>query len=175
MAGIEIHLDTLRILTDQVNVFLDSEPEELSRIPEDSAHAVLVAVARQGTASLNNEYLTELVDAADLSGYREIEATVAFWRRQAFLLRERRAVLVETGESFIREAAEHAELSRHVRGLEQPHRDAQGLAVLRQDAEAVALAMSKTGNWVVYAQYFDQMKDASESLVELIRVARTTR
>lgn len=175
VAGIEIHLDTLRILTDQVNVFLDSEPEELSRIPEDSAHTVLVAVARQGTASLNNEYLTELVDAADLSGYREIEATVASWRRQAFLLRERRAVLVETGESFIREAAKHAELSRHVRGLEQPHRDAQGLAVLRQDAEALALAMSKTGNWVVYARYFGQMKDASESLVELIRDARTTR
>jgi hypothetical protein len=175
VAGIEDHLETISLLTDQVNVFLDGAPAELTQLPEDSAHAVLVAVLRQGTASLNNEYLTELVDAADLSGYREIEATVALWRRQAFLLRERRAELVELEQRLSLEAGQHAELSRHVRRLEPPHGDAQGLAVLRRNPEAVALATLKAGNWVVYASYFSQMRDVSESLIDLLRDARTTR
>ena len=174
VVGIEGHLETIQGLGDLLARFLDSDPAELALLSEDSAHAVLVAVERQGTASLNNEYLTELVDAADLSGHPEIDAIVATWRREAFLVRERRSVLVDLGQQVLAEASRYDELSEHVRGVEGPHGDAAGLARFRENPDVVALARLKTQSWGLYARYFRNMLEASEALVEALREARTS-
>lgn len=172
VAGIHAHLDAVRRLNDGLTVFLDSTPSELSALPEDSAHIVLIAVQRQGTASLNNEYLTQLVDAADLSGHPEIDSTVAHWRRQAFLVRERREVLVGLAGELLAEASRYPELSGHVRELGDPQEDAAGLARLRENPEAVALATLKAQSWIRYEGYFRGMLEASEPLVEMLRTTR---
>lgn len=173
VVGIEEHLETLDDLSGRVEMFLMAEPERLSRLPEDSAHFMLIAVQRQGTASLNNEYLTELVDAADLSAHPEIEAAVADWRRSAFLLRERREVLVAQAEGLLLEAGRNPELVSHLAEIELPHRDAAGLAQLRANPAAVSLATVKMHNWMLYAGYFRAMQEASESLVEMLRAVRS--
>lgn len=172
VTGIEGHLAMIDSLTNRVAVFLDSSPEELLLLPEDSAHTILIAVDRQGTASLNNEYLTELVDAADLSGYRELDATVALWRRHAFLLRERRAVLVDLAQQLLSEASRYEELSDHLRELEGLHEDAAGLARFRRNSDVVALATLKTQSWRTYRGYFGEMLETSKSLVAMLRDMR---
>lgn len=172
VAGVGDHLAELETLTSRVAVFLDSSPEELSRLPEDSAHIILIAVNRQGTAALNNEYLTELVDAADLSGYRELDATAALWRRQAFLLRERRAVLVDLAQQLLSEASRYDELRDHLREIEGLHEDVAGLARFRRNSDVVALATLKTQSWATYQVYFREMLEASETLVAMLRDLR---
>lgn len=168
-SGIQEHLELLEALTRHVEFFLESEPGDLSRLPPDSAHTVLIAVQRQGTASLNNEYLTELVDATDLSRYPEVAAAVADWRRAAFALRERRELLVAQGESLVLEAGRFPELIPHVARLQEDHHDAEGLARLRASPTAVSHVTAKAHSWWLYAGYFREMQETSESLVEILR------
>lgn len=170
--GVSTQLERSEALMARLNRFLDTSPEELSDIEADSAHLIVDALLRQGTASLNNEYLSELVDAADLSGYPELEATIARWRREAFLLRERRAILVEVGQSITAEAARYSALGPHIRG-KQPHEDAEGLSLLRDDVNVVTLATLKADSWLTYVGYFRGMLGASDSLVEMLSTPRS--
>lgn len=169
VSGISVQLEDLEGLSQELRFFLESDPEDLSRLPSDSAHAILDAVLRQGTSSLNNEYLTELVDATDLSAYPEVAAGVAEWRRSAFGLRERRELLVAQGEAIVLEAGMIRELMPHLAQLEAGHHDAAGLAGLRVSPTAVSQATSKAYSWQIYARYFRGMKENSESLVEMLR------
>ena len=173
VSGISRQLDALEGLSERLHFFLESEPGALSRLPADSAHYILTAVHRQGTASLNNEYLTELVDAADLSAYPEIGAAVAEWRRSAFILRERREVLVAQEQSILLEAALHPELIPHLTQPEEQHQDAAGLARLRSSPTAVSHVAVKEHSWRLYAGYFMAMRQTSEQLVEMLRGLRS--
>ena len=169
VSGISVQLEDLESLSQELRFFLESEPDDLSRLAPDSAHAILAAVLRQGTSSINNEYLTELVDATDLSAYPEVAAAVAEWRRSAFGLRERRELLVAQGEAIVLEAGMIPELMPHLAQLDSEHDDAGGLAGLRASQTAVSQATSKAHSWGIYARYFRAMKENSESLVEMLR------
>jgi len=170
--GIDEHLDRADAFRTQLETFFELSPGEASRLPPEGAHEVLTAVYRPVTGSLNNEYLTELVGAADLSSQPILEARVAGWSREAFLLRERRAVLVDLEQDMLRAMGHHPEMSPHLRGYEEPHPDAAALALLRSDQGVMALANTKAASWSVYRSYFVRMRAESEAILQLIRALR---
>jgi hypothetical protein len=170
--GIDEQLEVSDEFRNYLETFFELSPDEALGLPADVAHEVLTSVHRQVTASLNNEYLAEVVAAADLSSQPILEAHIARWRREAFLLRERRAVLVDLEQVMLRASGHHPEMGPHLRGHEGPHPDAAALALLRADPEVVALANTKALSWSHYRGYFVGMRAASESILELIRTLR---
>ena len=170
--GIDEQLEVSDEFRRHLETFFELSPDEARGLPADVAHQVLTSVHRQVTASLNNEYLAEVVAAADLSSQPDLEAHIARWRREAFLLRERRAVLVDLEQVMLRASGHHPEMGPHLRGHEGPHPDAAALALLRADPEVVALANTKALSWAHYRGYFVGMKAESESVLEIIRTLR---
>lgn len=170
--GIEEQLEVSDGFRTHLETFFELSPSETLELSADAAHQVLTAVHRQVTASLNNEYLSELVAAADLSSQPVLEAHIARWRREAFLLRERRAVLVELEQVLLRASGHHPEMGPHLRGHEGPHPDAAALALLRADPDVMALANTKAMSWAAYRGYFVGMKAESEAILEIIRALR---
>ena len=171
--GIDEQLDRSDEFRERLETFFETSPTAALTIPEDVAHLILTAIHLQVTADLNNDYLSQLVDAADLSSQPLLQQHIARWRRQAFLLRERRAVLVDLEQELLRASGHYPEMGPHVRNLDPPHSDAGALAVLRDDPEVVALATTKASSWRTYRGYFVGMREASESVLELIRSLRT--
>ena len=167
--GIDEQLDVSDDFRDRLETFFGMSPSDALTMPEDSAHLILTSVYRPVTASLNNEYLSQLVDAADLSSQPILQDHVARWRRDAFLLRERRAVLVDLEQQLLRASGHYPEMGPHLRGLDRPHSDAHALALLRDDPEVVALATTKASSWRVYRSYFVLMREGSGSILGLIR------
>ena len=164
-----VQLDVSDEFRDRLETFFGMSPSDALNMPEDSAHLILTAVYRQVTADLNNEYLSQLVDAADLSSQPILQDHVARWRRQAFLLRERRAVLVDLEQQLLRASGHYPEMGPHLRGHDQPHTDAPALALLRDDPDVIALASTKALSWLIYRGYFVGMSEESESILGLIR------
>ena len=167
--GIDEQLAVSDEFRERLETFFGMSPSDALAVREDLAHLILTAVHRQVTADLNNEYLSQLVDAADLSSQPVLQDHVARWRREAFLLRERRAVLVDLEQQLVRASGHYAEMGPHLRGLDQPHSDARALALLRDDPAVVALATTKAASWRTYRNYFVLMREESESILGLIR------
>ena len=170
--GIDEHLERADEFGSQLETFFNLSPAEAPGLSPDVAHDVLTAVHRPVTGSLNNEYLAELVAAADLSSQPALEAPIARWRREAFLLRERRAVLVDLEGDILRAMGHYPELGPHLRGYAGHHPDAAALALLRADPGVMALANTKAVSWSIYRSYYVRMRAESEAILDLITALR---
>jgi hypothetical protein len=170
-----------------VRRFMTGTQADAVGLPFDSTQPTLLAMWRPHTADNNITFVEAAIEDAGTGGLddHELAAAIASWHVLVAELREMSAQLAGLEIDILVALGRHPEVAqwmlrvREGASLESPGPDRGGvsgeaMARVHQDPEVAALVAAKTQRWGLQVRRFEQLREASQSILSLIR-ARPTR
>ena len=168
-----------------VRRFMTNSPGDAGKIPFDATQPILLAMWRPHTADNNITFVETAIEDAGLRalGDPELAAAVASWHVEVAELREVSAQLASLEIDILVALGRHPEVAQmllRVREdgyLESPSSDPGGvsgeaMARVHQDSEVAAVVAAKTQRWGLQIRVLGQLREASQSVLSLIRTER---